>query len=369
MTVASIVNTVILSGDGAGFEYPFTNLEVFSAAELTVYILDANGVFTTPAQGTGAANWSVVFNNNINDGKTDGVMTYPADKITPLTANDTVIITRTPDLLQGTRFGNLGIRLPATLETVLDKMQHQILYLQDQLNRVPKLPRGYNTTGLSFDLPRPIAGQAWRWDADADAMEAVTLVDSGGTVKDLFTALTDTPSTLASQALKRLRVNAGESALEFFGEEMAIFQWQLANGSNGGGVVEDAWTKSTLNTTHYNSITGASISSDVITLPAGTYYVRGWKSFFTADRIKLRVRNTTDSSTAVVGGSDYNVTGSQNNSPIEGVFTIAASKNLELQYYVAAAGTPDTTYSLGVGDLGDSDEVEIFSQLVITKIG
>jgi hypothetical protein len=54
---------------------------------------------------------------------------------------------------------------------------------------------------------------------------------------------------------------------------VAIFNETQASGTAGGTTVATTFTKRVLNTTVYNTITGCSIASSVITLPAGTFYI------------------------------------------------------------------------------------------------
>lgn len=53
----------------------------------------------------------------------------------------------------------------------------------------------------------------------------------------------------------------------------AVFEHQLASGTSGGTSVAGAMTQRTLNTTVVNTITGASLSANDITLPAGKYLI------------------------------------------------------------------------------------------------
>lgn len=102
-----------------------------------------------------------------------------------------------------------------------------------------------------------------------------------------------------------------------------------------------AWTKVSFNTTHTNEISGASIASGVITLPAGTYWIEG---FVIVNECKTgaqaRFRNTSDNVTAIVGSMDHSLqVDPYDRSPMSSFFkqrlTIAGSKTFELQLYLA----------------------------------
>lgn len=174
MTTSSSIHSVVSYGNGATFTHAFNNLEVFSKSELLVLLFSA-GVITQLAEGTGQTNYAITFNNPIVDGKTDGFLTYPATEITPLTSAQFLLIVRVPPQTQTAPFKNIGVLLPRTLETVLDKLQAQILYLQEQIDRCPKMPRGLDTSTFDLTLPAPNASRGIKWNAGADAFEEVLL--------------------------------------------------------------------------------------------------------------------------------------------------------------------------------------------------
>lgn len=140
---------------------------------------------------------------------------------------------------------------------------------------------------------------------------------------------------------------------------------QKPNGTGGGNTVLSTWTKRTLNTTiGLNTISGSSLASDIITLPAGTYRINIISIFF-GGSVKLRFRNTTDSLTTLIGTSLVSTSAqtSCNTNTLSGIFTINSTKNFELQYYslnslVNGLGTPIT----------GSGEPEIYTQIELWKL-
>ena len=149
------------------------------------------------------------------------------------------------------------------------------------------------------------------------------------------------------------------------GAPTAIFNETQAAGTNGGTNTTGSFVKRTLNTTVINEITGCSIAASVITLPAGTYYVWANSPFYRTQRAQLRLRNTSDSTNPIIGQSAYFVSAYevQGSSQLLGFFTIAASKNFELQYY---SQTQEVNVGLGLNmNFGVS---EVFSQISIQKV-
>ena len=145
----------------------------------------------------------------------------------------------------------------------------------------------------------------------------------------------------------------------------AIFNETQASNTNGGSSVATTFTKRTLNTTLVNNITGCSIASSVITLPAGSYIVRASAPSFEGYLFKIRLQNTTDSTTAVLGTSEYNQSSSsQSNGIVSGYFTIAGNKNFELQHYVSVARA-----NVGFGNPTAIASVsEVYSTIQIDKV-
>jgi len=163
-----------------------------------------------------------------------------------------------------------------------------------------------------------------------------------------------------------LRMNSGATALEFgtisgsvFGTALLHVRDERASGT-GYTRTSGSFEKVTLNTTKTNEISGASISSDVITLPSGTYFLWGWASITNAQgAVALRFRNTSDSSDAVLGGTLYMGSNSFSlHHEICGRFTIAAQKNFELQQR-----SPTTANSYA-----HSFQTEVWNDVLIWKI-
>lgn len=154
------------------------------------------------------------------------------------------------------------------------------------------------------------------------------------------------------------------------GEERAqllhVREEQAAN-TSGGTFTSGAWRTRTLNTTLVNEISGASLGSNQITLPAGTYEIDALAPGLSVGVHKAKLRNTTDSTDTLIGLSMQNdaSTGLHcTNAPVRGRFTIAAQKVFELQHQ---CGVTRSTNGLGLAsNLG---VVEVYSDVVIRKIG
>jgi hypothetical protein len=154
------------------------------------------------------------------------------------------------------------------------------------------------------------------------------------------------------------------SVLDNF-SDIAIFNETQANTTQGGTFTSGSYVKRVLNTTVVNNITGCSIASSVITLPAGTYFVSAIAPALQVSNHKIRLQNTTDSTTIAIGTTNTTAAADvvQTNATLVTYFTLAASKNIELQHRSSAT---QATYGLGTANaFGDS---EVYSSITIERV-
>jgi hypothetical protein len=104
--------------------------------------------------------------------------------------------------------------------------------------------------------------------------------------------------------------------------------------TSGGTFTSGAWQTRTLNTEDSDADSICSLSSNQITLDAGTYICLIVAPGQGVNRHKAKLRNVTDSTDILLGTSKYssNAGGGDSPSIIIGKFTIAASKALEVQH-------------------------------------
>jgi hypothetical protein len=138
---------------------------------------------------------------------------------------------------------------------------------------------------------------------------------------------------------------------------------QEASGTDAGAISVNAWTTRTLNTERTNTISGATLVSDQITLPAGEYYLDGSAYFALAGFYRTKIRNITDGTDLLLGTSEY---GQGENvgtrSFVSGKISLASTKTIELQYWA--------TINTGAGASGDATttgEEEVYADLKIWK--
>lgn len=126
-----------------------------------------------------------------------------------------------------------------------------------------------------------------------------------------------------------------------FNANLYHIQYSLADDTDGGALANGVWTTRIWNTEVVNNITGASLASDQITLPTGTFYIQVNCSVFNGSFCPLRIRNITDSTTEHLG--TYPLINNSDNSTgqarMGGLVTIAASKVFEIQQYSTLSPT------------------------------
>jgi hypothetical protein len=145
----------------------------------------------------------------------------------------------------------------------------------------------------------------------------------------------------------------------------AIFNESQASGTDGGTATSGSYAKRVLNTTVVNTITGCSIASSVITLPAGTYIVQASAPAFRLNSHKTRLQNTTAATTLQIGSTAFvdSASSTTTRSDLQAYFTLATSSNLELQHRVES-----TKATNGFGAYSAFGDSEVYSQIYITKV-
>jgi hypothetical protein len=121
-----------------------------------------------------------------------------------------------------------------------------------------------------------------------------------------------------------------------------------------------------LNTTLANTIAGASLSANQITLPAGTYRLQA-KAPSTSNAHRAYLYNVTDSVVQILGTSENTLVGASDpissSSLVTGRFVIEATKVFELRHY-----TSEAIANIGLGTvMNNSGYVEVFSEVQIIK--
>lgn len=142
------------------------------------------------------------------------------------------------------------------------------------------------------------------------------------------------------------------------------FTYETGAGVSAGAATSGAWRQRPLTTIKTNNISGASLSSNRVTLPAGTYWSYFSAAFFggTAEA-ENRLFNVTDNVVVYKSLPSYGTGNVGMVTGASGLFTLSGSRALELQYRVQT-----TVSSFGLGITNTWSESNVFAEFVVFKV-
>jgi hypothetical protein len=140
---------------------------------------------------------------------------------------------------------------------------------------------------------------------------------------------------------------------------------QQASSTNGGtSVATDITQSRVLNTVVINTITGASLASNIVTLPSGSYQCRiRVPSADAVNQTKAFLYNTSDSTYTLIGSNGSSAVSCAYDSYIVGRFTISAQKNFRVRHWTTSAQT-----TTGLGTNAGTGQIEIFTECEFWKV-
>lgn len=236
----------------------------------------------------------------------------------------------------------------------------------DQTNtfQVLRKLKSTNSGGTTFST---IATSAF-----AAGVTTVTVTNTSGTLDSGMSAVSygllsaTNPSVPESATGKLLRVAAdaaaGRTALSAMPTACMIVQDQKASGTAGGGSSAGTNTR-VLNTTSVNTITGASLASNQITLPAGTFDIDAFAPCYLGDYHKLSLYNVTDTATSIIGNQLLATSVVENTAQLTGRITIAGAKVFELRHYIQTAKATN-----GLGNAATMGLVEVYASVRVSQV-
>ena len=150
-----------------------------------------------------------------------------------------------------------------------------------------------------------------------------------------------------------------------FDSELLHVRDEKGSTTAGGSSVGASDNVRDLNTVVTNEIANASLSSNQVTLPAGTFYIEAKAPCFNAGTFRAFLYNQSDSSVVILGTSGSTPSGYAGTyySFVTGRFTIASSKTFEIRQYVQLS-TPTNGLGASVGD----GRTNVYTDVQIWKI-
>lgn len=142
-------------------------------------------------------------------------------------------------------------------------------------------------------------------------------------------------------------------------------QDQKPQNTASGTFTAGAWRTRVLNTVLINTIEGASLESNQVTIPAGTYKLVAWGCAYAVNRSRLRLYNITDSTEIVLGipPSQSSGGGDSYSSDLICAFTIDNTKTFELQHFCQ---TSRGTNGFGL-TINGAGQVEVYAEFFLEK--
>lgn len=119
-------------------------------------------------------------------------------------------------------------------------------------------------------------------------------------------------------------------------DQYLVLRSVVVDVSSGG-----AFVARTLGTTVRNTITGASVSNPTFTLPAGKYLLRAFAMAYFCNRHYIKLQNTTDGTSTLVGSDGYSRNDSDSHptpTVIDSYFEITGTKSFQVQHYADLGG-------------------------------
>lgn len=147
------------------------------------------------------------------------------------------------------------------------------------------------------------------------------------------------------------------------GNQVTPILWVRDEKTSGtaGGTPASGYNVRALNTVSRNTISGASLSANRVTLPAGTYRYRGGVPAGGVGGHQGLIYNITDSAALVVGTSENSATSLATRSMFVGDMTITKTTVFELRHWCA-------TTSGALGYATGSGANEVYSELIFEKV-
>ncbi len=223
-------------------------------------------------------------------------------------------------------------------------------------------------SGATLTLPDDVVSTAKVEDAAITEAKLAADAVTTGKVADSAVTFAKLSSDAVVTAAEGLTANNNDTSVAtpaaVLGQlaQVLIVADEKANGTDGGTFTTGDWRTRDLNTVRTNNIAGASIASNQIILPAGTYMVDAAAPGFAIDRNVARLRNVSDSLDVLIGTSTYQ--GDDTSwSEIIGEFTLAATKTLEIQSRCSQTITGE-----GFGRAAGFGVAEVYTIAKFTKI-
>jgi len=235
------------------------------------------------------------------------------------------------------------------------------------INNVRQNPNdAYSVSNTTLTLSSAITG--------SDTMYAVFLGRAVETVAPALSSVTNDmlAGSIANSKLANSSITLNGSAVSLggsatigggaFESELLHVRDEKSSGTGGGTATANTDNVRVLNTILTNEITSASLSSNIITLPTGTYYINATIPTYRNLSNRAHLYNTADSSIEILGTSQLGAQFGDDSTSIfiTGRFTISAQKTFQIRHYTTRAGS--------LGEAAGDGRTEVYTDVQIWKV-
>lgn len=167
--------------------------------------------------------------------------------------------------------------------------------------------------------------------------------------------------SVAGNAGKFLQVNSAGSGAAWVPLGVLIAVDERTSGTSPDAGTAGSYSTRVLNTVRANTIAGASLSSNTIILPAGTYNIQASSPYSSGNSNKARLYNVTASAVISIGQSGYSDSSAPVcSSDISCQITVGVTTTIRLEHRQQTASPMGRPVTFG--------DVEVYSSVVIQKV-
>lgn len=225
---------------------------------------------------------------------------------------------------------------------------------------------GYDVTGR----PRYALGRCWQFGDDGTASTARfgQVGASWGNTTDAVDVIeVDATGALKAGSTLRLYGVKGSDGTNPVRSELLHVREEQAPGTNGDDLTPSTWVTRTLNTIVTNEVSGSSLASNVVTLPAGTYRVAIRVPAYRTNEHTARLYDVTNSAVLLSGSAERSHANAiaHTNSWIVGQFTLSAATDVRVDHIVREENTAGD----GGGHIADfGQDVTVYTEALFERI-
>lgn len=197
-----------------------------------------------------------------------------------------------------------------------------------------------------------------------EAKLASTDINVGFLQTDVNAIQSDMPAIKSDISTMQTAVASKVNTSVFNAAQQIMYVYDK-KGSDGGTFTAGAWRTRDLNTVGINTITGASLANNQVTLPAGTYFIEGSAPARNVSNHNSRLYNITTAASMATGQNQVAIDWSYttNSSVVKAHVILTTTSVIELQHQCQV-----TFETYGFGSWTGFGDSEIYSMLTIRRI-